>query len=210
VLKRLLDVVLAGLGLLLLSPLLVVVAAMVKLESRGPVFFRQTRIGKDMAPFAILKFRTMRVDGPPGPEVTAQGDPRITRFGSALRHLKVDELPQLVNVLLGDMSLVGPRPEVPRYVDMYREDFVEITRVRPGMTDLASLAYRNESAMLGRVGDAESEYVQHVLPHKIRLAKAYVAHHSVAVDVRLIVATLLRVAGGSREHPALPGGLSHD
>src|SRR5207253_6817635 len=152
-------------------PLFVVVAILIRADSPGPVFFAQERIGKGFRPFWIYKFRTMVKDAAQrGGALTASGDPRITRVGQILRNTKIDELPQLINVLRGDMSLVGPRPEVRRYVELFRHDYEEILRVRPGITDLASLKYRDESALLAVAADPEQEYITRVLPDKITLA----------------------------------------
>jgi lipopolysaccharide/colanic/teichoic acid biosynthesis glycosyltransferase len=192
--KRTIDILAAGTGLVLLSPLLLLLAALVKLSSLGPVFFRQQRIGQGFRPFWIYKFRTMVQDAPArGRAITVGDDPRITRVGRFLRRTKLDELPQLLNVLRGDMSLVGPRPEVPRYVEMFRDDYAEILQVRPGITDLASITYRDEATVLGQAADPEATYVQRVLPAKIRLAKTYVRRQSLAGDVGLIVQTLMKL-----------------
>jgi lipopolysaccharide/colanic/teichoic acid biosynthesis glycosyltransferase len=206
--------VVAGLGLLILAPLLIVIAAVVRLTSPGPVFFRQERIGRGFRPFFILKFRTMVPDAPRlGGPITFGEDPRITRIGRLLRKTKIDELPQLWNVLCGEMSFVGPRPEVPRYVEMYRADYEEILRVRPGITDLASIEYRDEAALLGAAADPEREYVLRVLPEKIRLAKEYVGRQSFLLDVRIVLNTLLCLvcartprSAESAEHPAVNEG----
>src|SRR6185503_1152972 len=177
--KRMLDMVAAGAGLLVLAPLFGVVAVLVKLDSRGPVFFKQERIGKGFRPFWIYKFRTMTTDTDAALPLTVGADARITRVGSYLRRSKIDELPQLLNILKGDMTLVGPRPEVPRYVEAFHRDYEEILTVRPGLTDLASLKYRDEAALLGRSDDPEEEYVRRVLPDKIRLSKEYIRRSSV-------------------------------
>jgi lipopolysaccharide/colanic/teichoic acid biosynthesis glycosyltransferase len=193
--KRLFDVAASGLGLLVLSPILCATAAAVRLSSAGPVFFRQARVGRGGRPFFILKFRTMVQDAPKlGGPITFGRDPRITPVGNLLRKTKIDELPQLLNVLVGDMSLVGPRPEVPRYVEMFRDDYKVILQVRPGITDLASIKYRDEAAILGNVADPEEEYVRVVLPEKIRLAKQYVANRSLRLDLTILFGTALRLA----------------
>jgi lipopolysaccharide/colanic/teichoic acid biosynthesis glycosyltransferase len=169
-------------------------ALLIKLDSRGPVFFKQKRVGKDFRPFSIYKFRTMVVDAErKGSLVTISEDPRITRAGHFLRMSKMDELPQLINVLKGDMSLVGPRPEVTRYVEMFRTDYEEILTVRPGITDLASLKYRDESAILAAAKDPDREYVTRILPEKIQLAKQYIRQASFLSDVRLILKTLFKI-----------------
>jgi lipopolysaccharide/colanic/teichoic acid biosynthesis glycosyltransferase len=190
--KRLFDILCSGIGLLLLSPLLLAVAAWIKLDSRGPVMFRQERVGRHGRPFRIHKFRTMRVDAPKlGPQITIGDDARITRSGRWLRASKVDELPQLWDVLRGAMSLVGPRPEVPRYVALYPAALRELVlSVRPGITDPASLSFRNESELLAKAADPEREYVEVVMPMKLNLAADYVRNASLLGDIRLILATL--------------------
>ena len=188
--KRAFDIVAAVLGLVLLAPLFVLVAAWIKLDSPGPVFFRQERIGRGGTPFRIHKFRTMRVEAA-GPALTVGADPRITRAGLFLRRSKIDELPQLIDVLRGDMSVVGPRPEVPRYVATYPPALrIKVLSVRPGITDPASLQFRDESALLARAADPEREYREVVLPQKLRLAADYVDTASLGGDLRLIAATL--------------------
>ena len=193
--KRLIDAVLASVALVLLTPVLLVVAVLIKLDSAGPVFFRQERMGKDVQPFFIYKFRTMVRDAPQkGGPLTFGRDPRITRLGGWLRKTKLDELPQLLNILGGDMSFVGPRPEVRRYVEMYPREFKQILQIRPGLTDLASLKYRDESEFLGSFENAEEAYVKVILPDKIRLAQQYLERSSVLFDMSLICKTLLKVA----------------
>ena len=207
--KRVFDAVAAALGILLLSPLLVLAAAAVRLTSAGPVFFRQQRVGRRFEPFWIYKFRTMVEDAPQrGREITAGRDPRITAVGRFLRKTKIDEFPQLFNVLKGDMSLVGPRPEVPRYVEMFRNDYEVILQVRPGVTDLASLKYRDEAALLGRAEDPEEEYVQKILPEKILLAKQYVARSSLLFDLGIIFQTAWKLLG-DRLFPRRAKELNH-
>jgi FlaA1/EpsC-like NDP-sugar epimerase/lipopolysaccharide/colanic/teichoic acid biosynthesis glycosyltransferase len=220
--KRAVDCLAAAVGLLLLSPLLALIAVSIKAESRGPVFFRQTRVGRGFRPFLIFKFRTMRVDAEQfGPLVTAAGDDRVTRVGHWLRLTKLDELPQLINVLAGDMSLVGPRPEVSRYVELFRADYADILAVRPGITDLASLKYRHEAEILARARDREAAYISEVLPDKIRLAKIYVKHASPIYDAKVLLGTMLslfersprheapRPAGGGGAGPAVAWLLAH-
>lgn len=192
--KRAFDVGVALAGLLMLAPLLLLVALAVRCTSRGPALFRQERMGRGFRPFRINKFRTMVADAPQrGAAITAGHDPRITRVGQLLRKTKVDELPQLINVLIGEMSLVGPRPEVPRYVEMFRTDYAEVLSVRPGITDLASLKYRDETAILGAASDPDAEYVNRILPDKIALAKDYIARQSLGLDLWIILQTLLAV-----------------
>lgn len=190
--KRLFDIAAAGLGLLLLWPVLLAAAVWVKLDSPGPVLFRQTRVGRFGVPFTIHKFRTMRVA--PGAAITVGADPRITRAGHRLRRTKLDELPQLWDVLRGAMSLVGPRPELPKYVELYPADLRErVLSVRPGITDPASLAFSHEAELLAAAADPEREYREVILPAKLRLSADYAARASLATDLRLIVATLARV-----------------
>ena len=194
-LKRLFDIVAAAIGLMLLAPLLAVVAVLVKCGSPGTVFFRHERMGKGFRPFGVWKFRTMVQDAPQkGGPITFGDDPRITRIGKTLRKTKIDEFPQLLNVVKGEMSLVGPRPEVRRYVEMFHDDYDEILRVRPGITDLASIEFLDESTILGQAADPETEYVRRVLPEKIRLAKKYVGRQSFLLDLKIIFGTLFHLA----------------
>jgi len=189
--KRILDITLALAGLLLLLPVWILVAILIKLSDRGPVVFRQERIGKGFRPFTLYKFRSMVVDAPRlGPQITAADDPRVTGIGRILRKTKIDELPQLFNVLKGDMSLVGPRPEVRKYVDLFRSDYEEVLTVRPGITDIASITYRDESPLLEKAKDPDDEYRHVILPEKLRLAKEYVRRASVGYDLKLIFTTL--------------------
>ena len=194
--KRIFDMITAFLGMVVCSPLFVVVALLIKLDSRGPVFFRQARIGKEFHRFYIYKFRTMVHDPPEkGGPLTIGEDARITRVGRFLRRYKLDELPQLINILKGEMSLVGPRPEVPSYVEMFREGYERILTVRPGLTDLASLKYIDEPVLLAQAENPEEEYLERVLPEKIRLASLYVEHASFLFDLAIIVQTLIRLIG---------------
>ncbi len=194
--KRTFDVVVSVLGLLLLLPFGVAVALLIKWDSRGPVFFRQERVGRGFRPFLIYKFRTMVEDAPRrGGLITVGEDPRITRVGWYLRKTKIDEMPQLINVLKGEMSFVGPRPEVRQYVELFRKDYEEILKVRPGITDLASLKYRDEGEVLGRSQDSEEEYVNRILPEKIHLAKEHLRRSSFFLDLTLVFKTLLKLVG---------------
>jgi lipopolysaccharide/colanic/teichoic acid biosynthesis glycosyltransferase len=167
---------------------------MIKVDSTGPVLFRQGRVGKNFRGFMIYKFRTMVLDAEKkGLRITSGGDNRITRVGRMLRKFKIDELPQLYNVLKGDMSLVGPRPEVIRYVEWYKEDYERILSVRPGITDISSMTFRNEESILRGVDDPERYYVHVLLPEKMRLAREYIEKVSFFYDVKLISETLYRV-----------------
>jgi len=191
--KRLFDLVAAACGLLLLAPLLVGVALWIRLDSPGPVFFRQERVGRHGVPFRIHKFRTMR-HGAGGPLLTAAVDARITRVGTFLRRTRIDELPQFIDVLQGTMSLVGPRPEVPRYVAHYPPGLRErVLAVRPGITDPASLAYMDEGRLLAAAADPEREYVQVILPAKLQCAADYAEQANLWTDLRVLLATLRRL-----------------
>lgn len=193
--KRVFDLLLSSLGLLALAPLLLLIALLIKLDSPGPVMFRQERVGRFGQPFRIHKFRTMQHEpAVQGLQITVGADRRITRVGGFLRTSKLDELPQLLDVWLGDMSLVGPRPEVPRYVAHYPAELRDkVLSVRPGITDIASIEYRDESAVLARAADPEQAYIHEVLPHKLALAAQYVDRASIGLDVRLIWRTLLAI-----------------
>jgi lipopolysaccharide/colanic/teichoic acid biosynthesis glycosyltransferase len=187
--KRALDLALALLGLALLWPLLLAAALWVKLDSPGPALFRQERVGRRGRPFQILKFRTMRQE-PGGRQITVGADPRITRSGRLLRAAKLDELPQLFNVLKGEMSFVGPRPEVPRYVALYTEEERRVLELRPGITDLASIKYRHEAEVLAAATDPERAYVEQVMRDKLRINLDYAARAGPAADLRVILLTV--------------------
>jgi lipopolysaccharide/colanic/teichoic acid biosynthesis glycosyltransferase len=193
--KRLFDLLLAAAGLLLLSPLLLAIAVAIRLDSRGPALFRQQRVGRGGRPFRIHKFRTMVADAPArGPGLTIGDDARITRVGRFLRAKRLDELPQLIDVLRGDMSLVGPRPELPRYVAHYPPALRErVLAVRPGITDPSSLAHLDEAERLAAAADAEREYVEAILPAKLAAAADYADHASLATDLVVIWRTLRAV-----------------
>lgn len=194
--KRMFDIIASVLGMGVLAPVLLLVAVLIKLDSRGPVLFRQERMGKGFRPFCIYKFRTMTYDpNVSGRPITIGSDPRITRLGWFLRKMKIDELPQLINVFKGEMSLVGPRPELRKFVEMFRHDYEEILTVRPGITDLASLKYHEEAEILAQSNDPEEEYLKRLLPDKIRLARDYVARSSFLLDINLIVKTLPKLVG---------------
>jgi len=191
--KRALDVVSAALGLAVLAPLFGLIAVVVKFDSEGPVFFRQERIGRGFRPFVIYKFRSMVKDAPGrGPALTVGQDSRITRMGCFLRRTKLDELPQLLNVLKGDMSLVGPRPELRRYVDAFHAEYQQVLSVRPGMTDPASLKFINEASLLAQASDPERAYCETVLPEKLSLAKQYIREYCLLLDMSVLLRTLAR------------------
>ena len=175
---------------------MLILAVLIKCDSQGPVFFKQKRIGKNFRAFLIYKFRTMKENAElSGPVITIGEDPRITRVGRFLRRAKVDELPQLINVLKGEMSLVGPRPELPRFVELFRREYAEILTVRPGITDLASLKYQDEAKLMSQFTNPEEEYVRSILPDKIRLAKEYIDCSSIFFDLSVILRTLPKLLG---------------
>ncbi len=189
--KRIFDFCASLSGLVLLSPLFLLIAISIKRDSSGPVFFRQTRVGRQGQPFRIHKFRTMATDAPAnGLQLTVGADPRITRTGYWLRKYKLDELPQLIDVLRGKMSLVGPRPEVPKYVEHYPPDVKQIVlSVRPGITDNASIEYRDENDILARSDDPEREYIEKVMPVKLEYYRRYVKERSMSGDLAIILRT---------------------
>jgi lipopolysaccharide/colanic/teichoic acid biosynthesis glycosyltransferase len=192
-LKRAFDIVAASVALIVLAPLLCVIAVLIKVDSHGPAIFRQRRLGQGARLFEMVKFRTMVVDAEAkGPTITVGDDPRITRVGRFIRRFDLDELPALVNVLKGEMSVVGPRPEVPRYLTYYTEEQKRIFSVKPGLTDPGTLAFRNEGALL--VGDdVERVYTREVLPRKLALSLAYVDRQSFLGDLGVICRTLFEI-----------------
>ena len=188
--KRLFDIVASACGLILLSPLFFIVSVWIKLDSIGPVFYRQVRVGRYNKDFKIFKFRTMRVGADKGSLVTIGGrDPRVTRIGYYLRKFKIDELPQLINVFIGDMSLVGPRPEVRHYVDYWTPEQLHVLDVRPGITDPASIKFRNENELMESAEDPESFYINVIMQEKLELYLEYVQNASFWYDVKLIFKT---------------------
>jgi len=195
-LKRACDIVLSLVGLIVLAPVLLLAALAVRLSSRGPILYRQQRVGRNFRLFPILKFRSMVVDADKiGAQITAGRDPRITRVGALLRKTKIDELPQLWNVLVGDMSLVGPRPEVPKYVELFRADYETLLLIRPGITDLASVEFRDESELLGQSADPERTYIETILPRKIELARQYLRTMSLRHDLAILFRTFFKILG---------------
>lgn len=188
--KRLFDILASGCGLLVLSPIFIIVAIWIKLDSDGPVFYRQTRVGRYNKDFRIFKFRSMRVGSDKGSLVTIGGrDPRVTRSGYFIRKFKIDELPQLINVFVGDMSLVGPRPEVRHYVDYWTAEQMKVLDVRPGITDPASIRFRNENELLEKAVDPERYYIDVIMQEKIKLYLEYVEKSSFWYDIKLIFQT---------------------
>jgi lipopolysaccharide/colanic/teichoic acid biosynthesis glycosyltransferase len=207
--KRFCDIISAFVGLLLFSPVMLTAALLIKCEDRGPVFYRGTRVGMHGKPFRMFKFRTMVVDADKkGGSSTSDDDPRITKTGRLLRKLKIDELPQLINVLTGEMSVVGPRPEVPMYVDMFTEEERAVLTVRPGITDYASIWNPDEGAVLKGRKDPEKEYREKIRPKKIALQLKYVRERSFLTDLKIIAGTIRAVAG--RKRPIAAEGEAND
>ena len=197
-LKRGCDVVLASMGLVFLSPLFLISAVLIKLESPGPVLFRQIRVGKGFRNFTLFKFRTMRVAESSGYELTCGNDERITRFGTLLRRTKFDETPQLWNILRGEMSIVGPRPQTPALVESMRDHYAAILCIRPGMTDLASIRFRGESEVLGNVDDPVDYYFRIIMPEKMDLQQHYLQRQSLTFDLWIIWCTARVFLGSKR------------
>ena len=192
--KRLFDIVASAVGLVLISPLLLLLALWVKVDSQGPVFYRQVRVGRHNKDFRILKFRSMRIGSDSGSLVTiGDCDPRITRSGRILRTLKLDELPQLLNVLVGDMSFEGPRPEVRHYVDYWTPEQMHVLDVRPGITDPASIRFLNENELMAKAEDPENYYINVIMQEKLKLYLEYVNHHSFFGDIGIILKTIWAV-----------------
>lgn len=188
--KRIFDIVASGLGLLVLSPLFLVIAIWIELDSPGPVFYRQVRVGRHNKDFRIFKFRSMRVGSDKGSLVTIGGhDPRVTRSGYFIRKFKIDELPQLINVFIGDMSLVGPRPEVRHYVNYWTPEQMHVLDVRPGITDPASIKFRNENELMEKAESPEDYYINVIMQEKIKLYLEYVRNASFWYDIQLIFKT---------------------
>lgn len=193
-LKRIFDIFFAAAGLIILSPVFIITAVIIKLDSKGPVIYKQSRVGKGNRDFQLFKFRSMKPDSDVSGLLTVGGrDPRITSSGYYLRKFKLDELPQLINVLKGEMSFVGPRPEVRKYVDIYTEDQKKVLSVSPGITDVASIKYRNENELLEKADDPERFYVENIMPDKISLNLEYIDQRSLYKDLKVILKTLSAV-----------------
>lgn len=192
--KRIFDLFFSLLGLVLLSPLFVLLAIWIKLDSPGPIFFFQIRVGKNSKDFKLMKFRTMRMGSEAKGLLTVGGrDPRVTRSGYFIRKYKLDEFPQLINVLKGEMSIVGPRPEVRKYVEMYNEEQQQILSVQPGITDYASIEYSNENDLLAQSDNPEKLYIEKIMPEKLKLNKRYIDEQGVLTDLKIIFNTLKKV-----------------
>ena len=192
--KRLIDILASGLGLFVLSPLFLVLAVWIKLDSPGPVFYRQFRVGLDNKDFRIYKFRSMRIGADKGSLITVGGrDPRVTRSGFYIRKYKLDELAQLINVFVGDMSLVGPRPEVRKYVDLYTQEQLKVLSVRPGITDYASIEYMDENVLLEKSLEPEKIYIEVVMPAKLALNLKYINNPTLFEYFKLISMTIFKI-----------------
>lgn len=191
-LKRTFDIIASGCGLIILSPLLLIIAIWIKCDSPGPIFYRQVRVGKNNKDFRIYKFRSMKNGADKAGLITVGGrDSRVTRSGYYIRKYKLDELAQLINVFIGDMSLVGPRPEVRKYVDMYTPEQMHVLDVRPGVTDLASIRYRNENELLEKADNPDKYYTEVIMQDKLRINLEYVQNHTFLYDIKLIFVTFI-------------------
>ena len=192
-LKRIFDITLSLFGLIILLPFMLIIAILIKIDSKGPVFFKQIRVTKNGKEFKIFKYRTMRVGSDKYSQITVGKDGRITKIGSFLRKYKLDEIPQLINVLIGDMSLVGPRPEVPKYVALYTDEQKEILKVRAGITDYASIEFSDENDLLASEEDPEKAYIEKIMPKKLELNKKYLSEISILTDIKIILLTIKKI-----------------
>ena len=192
-LKRIFDITLSLFGLIILLPFMLIIAILIKIDSKGPVFFKQIRVTKNGKEFKIFKYRTMRVGSDKYSQITVGKDGRITKIGSFLRKYKLDEIPQLINVLIGDMSLVGPRPEVPKYVALYTDEQKEILKVRAGITDYASIEFSDENDLLASEEEPEKAYIEKIMPKKIELNKKYLAEVSILTDIKIGLLTIKKI-----------------
>ena len=193
-LKRLSDILFSFFGIIILSPLLIIFSILILFDSKGGVFYRQIRVGKGNVDFKLFKFRTMYLNSDSkGLLTVGSRDNRITKYGHFLRKYKLDELPQLFNVLIGDMSLVGPRPEVRKYVDMYNSEQLKVLSIKPGITDYASIKFSNESELLGKTNDPETVYIKEIMPEKLSLNLYYIKHQSFKTDLKIIIDTLKKI-----------------
>nr|WP_286395752.1 sugar transferase [Myroides odoratimimus] len=192
--KRLFDIISSGIGLIFLSPIFLFLAIWIKIDSQGPVFYKQVRVGKDGKDFKIFKFRSMRQGSDKKGLITVGGrDPRVTNSGYYIRKYKLDEFPQLINVFVGDMSVVGPRPEVRKYVDLYNEEQLRVLSVRPGITDIASIKYRNENELLEKAADPNKTYIEEIMPDKLKYNLEYIDKASFVYDIKLIFMTFKEI-----------------
>lgn len=194
-LKRVFDIIASFCGIIILFPLIIIVSILIKITSKGPVLFKQIRVTKNGKLFKIYKFRTMKENSEGNKQITVGKDNRITGIGHILRKTKLDELPQLFNILKGEMSLVGPRPEVPKYVELYTDEQREILKVPAGITDYASIYFSNESELLGEVENPEEFYIKKIMPYKIELNKKYINEIGIMTDIKIIILTILKILG---------------
>ena len=191
---RFFDFILSLVGLVVLAPIFIVLAIWIKIDSKGPVFYKQVRVGQNSIDFGLFKFRSMVVDADKKGLITVGGrDPRITRSGYFIRKYKLDELPQLINVLVGDMSLVGPRPEVRKYVDLYTDEQQKVLSVKPGITDYASIEYMDENEILGKSNDPEKTYIEEIMPEKIKYNMKYIQNKNLFEYFKIILLTVLKI-----------------
>lgn len=193
IIKRIFDIVMSLIGIIVLLPVMVIIAILIKSTSEGPILFKQTRVTKNGREFKIYKYRTMRENSEGNNQITVGNDSRITPIGKILRKTKLDEIPQLFNVLKGEMSLVGPRPEVPKYVNLYTENQRKILEVPAGITDYASIYFSNESELLGKVKDPDKFYIEKIMPYKIELNQKYIQNINIFEDVKIIILTILKI-----------------
>ena len=194
-LKRVFDIIVSFCGIIILFPLIIIVSILIKITSKGPVLFKQVRVTKNGKLFKIYKFRTMKENSEGNKQITVGKDNRITGIGHILRKTKLDELPQLFNVLKGEMSLVGPRPEVPKYVELYTDEQREILKVPAGITDYASIYFSNESELLGEAENPEEFYIKKIMPYKIELNKKYINEIGIMTDIKIIILTIFKILG---------------
>ncbi len=192
--KRVFDILFSTIGLILISPVLLMLALFISIDSKGGIFYKQVRIGKNLKPFQLYKFRSMSIGADKiGLLTVGNNDSRITKIGYYLRKYKLDELPQLINVIIGNMSIVGPRPEVEKYVKLYNKEQLHVLSVKPGITDWASIKYVNENEILAKSENPEKTYINEIMPAKLKLNLAYVAHHNLGVDIKIILLTIKAV-----------------
>lgn len=195
--KRLFDIISSAIGLFFLSPIFLLLAIWIKLDSKGPVFYRQVRVGRNGKDFKIYKFRSMRQGSDKKGLITVGGrDPRVTRSGYYIRKYKLDELPQLINVFIGDMSVVGPRPEVRKYVNLYTEEQLKVLSIKPGITDVASIKYSNENELLEKADDPDKMYIEVIMPDKLKYNLEYIKNKSFLYDIKLTFLTFKKIISG--------------
>lgn len=200
-LKRMFDILMSFIGIIMLLPLMIIIGIIIKLTSKGSILFKQIRVTKNSKLFQIYKFRTMRENSEGNKQITVGNDSRITGIGKILRKTKLDEIPQLFNVIKGEMSLVGPRPEVPKYVELYNDEQKKILQVPAGITDYASIYFSNESELLGKADDPEKFYIEKIMPYKIELNQKYIENINIFTDIKIIILTILKIAGFIKLEP---------